>query len=122
MFSISEKAAEKIKEILIEEKVPNHALRIKAGEQGCCGTSFEIMIDDKTGDNDTVIEKNGARVFLDQETAKVLENAELNFANDEQGEGFVLNFPGGMPESESCDCGSERPGPSSGCGSGCECN
>jgi len=77
MITISEVAADKIKDILKAEGVPNHALRVSAAAGGCCGPSYEIMIDDKSGDGDTVVEKSGARLFVDSSTAQVLEGAEL---------------------------------------------
>lgn len=126
MIAISEVAAEKIKEILEAEGVPNHALRVTTAGNGCgCGPSYEIMIDDKTGDGDTVVEKNGARLFVDASTVRTLEGAELGFISDERGEGFAINFPNGAPSGGSCGCagGEEQPKPSGGgCGSGgCGC-
>jgi iron-sulfur cluster assembly protein len=123
MITMSDIAADKIKEILKIEGVPNHALRVTANGGGCCGPSYEIMIDDKTGDGDTVVEKNGARLFVDQETSKKLDGAELGFISDERGEGFVLGFPNGAPAGGSCGCGGEESKPSGGgCGSGgCSC-
>ena len=125
MITISDVAADKIKEILKAEGLPNHALRVIASDGGCCGPSYEIMIDEKTGDGDTVLEKNGAKVFVDKETAKALEGAEIGFVSDERGEGFALGFPNGMPGGGSCGCGEESPKPSGGCGSssgGCGCS
>jgi iron-sulfur cluster assembly accessory protein len=125
MITISEVAADKIKEILNAEGVPNHALRVSAAAGGCCGPSYEIMIDDKSGDGDTVVEKNGARLFVDSSTAQVLAGAELGFVSDERGEGFVLGFPNGAPAGGSCGCGGEESKPKSGggCGSGgCGCS
>jgi iron-sulfur cluster assembly accessory protein len=125
MITISDVAADKIKEILKAEGVPNHGLRVSAGGSGCCGTSYEIMIDDKAGDGDTVVEKNGAKLFVDETTAKTIAGAELGFISDERGEGFVLGFPNGAPSGGSCGCGTteeNRPS-SSGCGSGgCGCS
>jgi len=121
VLTITEIAADKIKEILKAEGVPTHALRVVATDGGCCGPSYEIMIDDKTGDGDTVVEKNGASVFVDASTAKALEGAELNFVSDERGGGFVLGFPDGMPDG-GCACGDESTKPSGGCGpAGCGC-
>jgi Fe-S cluster assembly iron-binding protein IscA len=84
------------------------------------------MIDDKAGDGDTVVEKNGARLFVDESTSKTLDGAELGFISDERGEGFVLGFPNGAPAGGSCGCsGGEEPGHShgGGCGSGgCGCS
>ncbi len=123
MITISDTAANKIKEILEVEGVPNHALRVTASGGSCCGPSYEIMIDDKAGDGDVIVEKNGAKLFIDEATSKKLDGAELSFISDERGEGFVLGFPNGAPAGGSCGCGGEETKPSSGgCGSGgCSC-
>ena len=128
MITISAEAAGKIKEILEAEGVPNHALRVTTAGGGCgCGPSYEIMIDDKTGDGDTVVEKNGARLFVDASTAKAMDGAELGFISDERGEGFAIGYPNGAPQGGSCGCGGgEESAPKSksgGCGSGgCGCS
>lgn len=123
MIAISEVAADKIKEILKVEGVPDHALRVTASGGGCCGPQYEIMIDDKAGDGDVIVEKNGARLFVDEETSRKLDGAELGFVSDERGEGFVLGFPNGMPAGGNCGCGEDsKPQSSEGCGSGgCAC-
>jgi len=125
MFTISEIAAEKIKEILKIEGVPNHALRVSAAGGCGCGPSYEIMLDDKAGDGDSVFEKNGARVFVDASTNTKLDGAELGYIADERGEGFIIGYPNGAPAGGSCGCGGgEESKPSSGgCGSGgCGCS
>jgi iron-sulfur cluster assembly accessory protein len=124
MITISDIAADKIKEILKAEGLPNHGLRVSAAGGGCCGPSYEIMIDDKAGDGDTVVEKNGAKLFVDVATARTIAGAELGFISDERGEGFVLGFPNGAPAGGSCGCVEEETKPSSsGCGSGgCGCS
>ena len=126
MITISDVASEKIKEILKAEGLPNHALRVSASGGGCCSPSYEIMIDDKAGDGDTVVEKNGARLFVDAATVKAIDGAELGFISDERGEGFVLGFPNGAPAGDSCGCGGEESSSHShggGCGSGgCGCS
>jgi iron-sulfur cluster assembly protein len=125
MITISDIASDKIKDILKAEGVPNHGLRVSANGGGCCGPSYEIMIDDKAGDGDTVIEKNGAKLYVDASTAKTLDGAELGFIKDERGEGFVLGFPNGAPAGGSCGCGGgeEPKSGGGGCGSGgCGCS
>jgi iron-sulfur cluster assembly accessory protein len=124
MITISDAAADKIKEILNAEGVPDHGLRVTAASGGCCGPSYEIMIDDKSGDGDTVVEMKGTRLFLDASTAKALDGAELGFVSDDQGEGFALGFPNGAPAGGSCGCGEAEANPGrGGCGSGgCGCS
>ena len=41
-------------------------------EGGCCGPSYGMDIDEKPGDNDDVVEKNGIKVFVDKDTSKNL--------------------------------------------------
>lgn len=115
MITMSDLAAEKIREILKVEGLPNHGLRIVVSGGGCCGGSqYEITIDDKAGEGDTVVEKNGSRLFLDAATARALEGAELGYAEEGGAEGFVLSFPYGSPMAGGGGCGTADT--SSGCG------
>ena len=118
MVTISEVAAEKIKDILNVEGMPGAALRVVASAGSCCGPQYEIMIDEKTGAGDTVVEKNGAKLFLDSSTVTALEGAQLDFISDERGEGFVIAFPNGRPSSGGCGCGPDSAPSGGGCGSG----
>jgi len=129
MITITDVAADKIKEILKAEGVPQAGLRVFTGGAGCgcSGPTFEIAIDDKAGDGDTVVENKGAKIYVDAETAKSLKGAELSFISDDRGEGFVLGFPNGAPQGGSCGCGPDGGPKAGGCGSdsgsggGCAC-
>jgi iron-sulfur cluster assembly protein len=120
MITISDVAADKIKDIMKAEGMPQAGLRIygASGGCGCSGPQFEIAIDDRTGDGDSVFENRGAKIYVDANTVKALAGAELGFINDERGEGFVLNFPNGAPQSGSCGCGPDPSSGGGGCGSG----
>jgi len=121
MIKITDMAAEKIKEILKAEGMPQAGLRVFTGGGGCgcSGPQFEIAIDDKAGDGDTVVENKGAKLYVDAETAGKLGSAELGFISDERGEGFVIGFPnGGAPQGGSCGCGPDGGAKEGGCGSG----
>ena len=116
MINITDEAAKKITEILKLENMSHAGLRISAGSSSCCGPKYEISIDDKTGNGDTVVEKHGAKIYLDADATKKLDGAELAFINDERGQGFVLSFPG---QDTGGGCGCSSGGASGGsCGSG----
>jgi iron-sulfur cluster assembly protein len=121
MISISDVAADKIKEIMKAEGMPQAGLRIYSGGAGGCGcgggSQYEIAIDDKAGTGDTVVENRGAKLYVDAETAKNLAGAELGFIDDERGQGFVINYPNGAPQSGGRGCGPD-PAAGGGCGSG----
>ncbi|MEN2994939.1 MAG: iron-sulfur cluster assembly accessory protein [Thermodesulfovibrio sp.] len=105
MFTISEKAAEKAKQILKNEGKEGWGLRIFSAE-GYCSPSFGLDIDEKPQEGDEVLEKNGLKVYIDKQTFNLLRELELDYYEDEEQEGFILK--GQMP---SC-------GP--GCGGSCE--
>jgi len=128
MIKISDVAADKIKEILKAEGMPQAGLRVYSGSGGCgcSGPQFEIAIDDKANADDTVVENKGAKLFVDANTAGMLGTAELNFISDESGEGFAFKFPNGAPQGGGCGCGPDGgPKQSGGCGpssgGGCAC-
>ena len=128
MIKISDVAAGKIKEIMKAEGMPQAGLRIFTGDGGCgcSGPQYEIAIDDKAGQGDTVVENQGAKLYVDAETATALADAELSFISDERGEGFVIAFPNGKPQTGGCNCGPDTASEGSACGSsskggGCGC-
>lgn len=104
MFTVSDTAAEKIKEVLIAEGKAGWGLRIFKIDGGCCGPSYGMDIDEKASEADEVIEKNGLRVFMDRETFRNLGEMTLDFIDDGQRQGFVLS--GGKAPSCGSGCSS----------------
>lgn len=104
MFTVSEVAAEKIKEVLAAEGKAGWGLRIFRIEGGCCGPSFGMDIDEKAAEADEVIEKNGLRVFIDRETFMTLSGMTLDFIDDGERQGFILS--GGKAPSCGSGCSS----------------
>lgn len=102
MFTVSELAAEKIKEVLVAEGKAGWGLRIFRIESGCCGLSFGMDIDEKAGESDEIVEKNGLKVFMDRETFAILSGMTLDFIDDGERQGFILSG-GNAP---SCGSGS----------------
>lgn len=104
MFTVSDTAAEKVKEVLIAEGKAGWGLRIFRIDGGCCGPSYGMDIDEKASEADEVIEKNGLRVFMDRETFMNLSEMTLDFIDDGQRQGFVLS--GGKAPSCGSGCSS----------------
>ena len=101
MVTISELAAEKGKEILKAEGKAGWGLRIYTAGGGCCGPSYGMDIDERPVEGDEVLEANGLKVFMDQNTVKNLSGMQIDFVDDGERQGFVLT--GGKPSS--CDSG-----------------
>jgi iron-sulfur cluster assembly accessory protein len=102
VVKISDAAAEKAKEILVAEGKDSWGLRIYMAEGGCCGPSYGMDIDERPAEGDDIVEKNGLRVFVDQNASRNLKGMEIDFVDDGERQGFVITGQ-----------------PSSSCGSGC---
>lgn len=100
MFTISEVAADKAKEILKEEGKADWGLRLFVAGAGCCGPAYGMDIEETPREEDSVVEKNGLKVFLDPETSESLSEMQIDYLDDGTNQGFVIK--GGGPPS--CDC------------------
>lgn len=90
MVKISDKAAEKAKEILSAEGKESWGLRIYNAGSSCCGPSYGLDLDEQPTTDDAVIEKNGIRVFVDKASMETLSGLELDYYQDDDREGFTL--------------------------------
>lgn len=115
MLTVTDVAAEKAKEILEAEGKPNWGLRIFVAGSGCCGPSYGMDIEETPKGDDTVIEKNGLKVFTDNASTEKLKGMEVDFIDDGQNQGFVVKYREGMAPDASGGCGCSSSG---GCGTG----
>jgi iron-sulfur cluster assembly accessory protein len=106
VITISDAAVEKAKQILAAEEKADWGLRVYTVGGGCCGPSYGMDIDEKPGDNDDVMEKNGLKVFVDKDTSKKLEGMNIDFIDDGEKQGFVItggSAPSCGPSCTSCE-------------------
>ncbi len=108
MITITDVAAEKTKEILTAEGKAEWGLRFYTAGGGCCGPSFGIDLVEKPVDGDKTVEKNGAKFFIDKEASDKLSGKTIDFVDDGDKQGFVVNDPNPPSCGPSCgsDCGS----------------
>ena len=102
MITVTDMAANKIKELMLEEKdVVGLRLYVRGG--GCHGYQYGMAFENKIGEDDTVIEKNGIQVILDPQSAPLLSGAEVDYVDSLQGSGFAVKNP---QAKTTCGCGS----------------
>ena len=86
----------------IAEISKNDFLRVSVQGGGCSGFKYEIILDDKISDTDTVYEKEGSKVIIDEVSLKFLEGATIDYTEELIGARFTINNPNA---SSSCGCG-----------------
>ena len=102
MVTITPVAEQKIRELMAEEK-DVVGLRVYVRGGGCHGYQYGMAFENKIGEDDTVIEKNGIQVILDPQSAPLLSGAEVDYVDSLQGSGFAVKNP---QAKTTCGCGS----------------
>ena len=103
LITVTDKAAEKARNILAERGVENGALRVFVVGGGCSGYQYGMAIARNREDDDIVIEVSGVTLVVDQESAPLLEGAEVDYVEDLMKSGFTIFNPKAV---HTCACGS----------------
>ncbi|WP_375642433.1 MULTISPECIES: HesB/IscA family protein [unclassified Bartonella] len=98
---ISDAAAKKIAQILLREP-DKIALRISVEGGGCSGFSYKYDLVSEMCEDDRVLKKDGAVVFIDLLSLPFMEGAEIDFVDDLMGQSFQIHNPNAV---SSCGCG-----------------
>jgi iron-sulfur cluster assembly protein len=102
-IKITDKAVKQIKSIMTENSVPeNCGLRVGVKGGGCSGLTYTLGFDAETREGDTIIEKDGIKLFVDGKSLFYLMGTELDFTDGLNGRGFIFNNPNAA---KTCGCG-----------------
>lgn len=101
-LTVTQRAAEKVKEVMAKENKADVALRIFIAGGGCGGFRYGMALDEKANDGDQTVESNGVRLLIDKDSAQYLDGAEIDYVVNVMGEGFSVNNPNAV---ETCGCG-----------------
>ena len=103
IVTITDKAAEKARNILTERGIENGALRVFVVSGGCSGYQYGMAIARSREDDDITIEASGVTLLVDSESAPLLDGAEVDYVEDLMKSGFTIFNPNAT---RSCACGS----------------
>lgn len=98
---VSEAAARKIAALLAQEP-DKIGLRVAVEGGGCSGFSYTIDLTDTRNDDDIVIERDGARVLIDDLSLVYMGGSVVDFVDDLMGQSFQIRNPNAVA---SCGCG-----------------
>ena len=102
MVTVTEIAAEKIKNLLAREGRLDFGLRLRVVGGGCSGLQYKLEFSEEPNGDIDVIESNGVRVFVDMKSALYLAGSELDYDDGLMGQGFKINNPNAKNQ---CGCG-----------------
>ncbi len=101
-FTISERAAKRVAELIDMEGNPNLKLRIAVQGGGCSGFQYEFKLDETAGPDDIAVERDGVTVLIDNTSLLYMIGSEVDFAEELVGSYFKISNPNAQ---SSCGCG-----------------
>lgn len=102
---LTQAAAEQLHNLISEEGNLNLKLRIYVQGGGCSGFQYGFSFEETVNEDDTLIEheKPKVGVLVDELSLPYLQNAEIDYVSDIQGEQFIIRNP---QAKTTCGCGS----------------
>src|ERR1700733_12620822 len=100
--NLSASAAKRVKELQAQEHAPNAFLRLSVSGGGCSGFQYGFSFDDTRQPDDSVFERDGVQLVVDESSLGLLAGAEIDFVEDMMGAAFQVKNPNAA---SSCGCG-----------------
>jgi len=102
MVTITEKASHKAKTFMKSENKDGFSLRLYVTGGGCSGFKYGMAFEEKEVEDDTVVEMNGMKLFIDPYSAPMIAGAEVDYNDGLEGAGFAIKNPNAK---STCGCG-----------------
>lgn len=106
-IQLTEMAAQEIKRVIEQEKLPaSTVLRVSVAGGGCSGFEYKLGFDERESVDenlDTVSEIHGVQVVVDKKSSLYLDVTEIDYHSGIDKRGFVFNNPNAT---KTCGCGS----------------
>jgi iron-sulfur cluster assembly accessory protein len=99
--ALSAAAAERIKAVVASEPA-GAGLRVAVEGGGCSGFQYEIAVATAPNPDDHIVERDGARLFVDPVSLPFLLGSEVDWADELIGASFKVRNPNAK---SSCGCG-----------------
>jgi iron-sulfur cluster assembly protein/iron-sulfur cluster insertion protein len=102
VITLTDSAANKVRELLEAEGEPDLALRVAVRPGGCSGFSYEMFFDADVASDDEQATYGSVKVIVDPSSAQLLTGATLDYKDGLQDAGFAINNPNAT---RTCGCG-----------------
>ena len=103
MITVTENAAVQIQKLLAKQAMPQGGLRVGVKAGGCSGFEYVFVWEPAPGQGDLVFDgPNGARVWVDPRSHRLLDGTTLDFDTSLLSRGFVFENPHAK---STCGCG-----------------
>jgi iron-sulfur cluster assembly protein len=102
VMSLSEAAAERVKQIIARNSAAVSGLRVGVKKGGCAGMEYTMEYAENPQPGDEVIEDKGVKIFIEPKAILFLLGTEMDYRTDKFSAGFVFHNPN---QTSACGCG-----------------
>ena len=102
VVSVTERAADRVREILANAESPAEGIRIGVKKGGCAGMEYTVDLVRESPPADDVVDVGGAKVFVNPQATLFLLGTEMDFEVTKLRTGFVFRNPN---QTSACGCG-----------------
>jgi len=101
MLEITSQAASQIRHLVAEAGGAPRGLRIFIEKGGCSGRQYSMKID-QVAPEDTVVESEEAKIFVDPESLALIRDSVIDYEDSLTSTGFRIRNPNAK---QTCGCG-----------------
>jgi iron-sulfur cluster assembly protein len=102
MINLTDSAVNAVRTAIDGSSDPVKGLRIMVEAGGCAGWQYQMGLVANPEEDDTVVERDGVRVFVDMKSHELLTGTTIDFVVALEGSGFTFDNPNAK---SSCSCG-----------------
>ena len=102
VVSLTDRAAERVRDILAKAEKPYAGLRVGVKNGGCAGQEYVLNYAEGPEPLDEVVEDRGVTIFVEPKSILFLIGSEIDYEIDKLASRFVFRNPN---ETDACGCG-----------------
>jgi iron-sulfur cluster assembly protein len=102
VIRVSERAAERVREIVANADGPAKGIRVGVKKGGCAGMEYTVDLARDAVPGDDMVDVGGAKVFVNPQATLFLLGTEMDFEATKLRTGFVFKNPN---QTSACGCG-----------------
>jgi len=101
-ITLTEAAVSRVRALMDEKRVEDHALRVFVSGGGCSGFQYGMALEGTPRETDARYEFHGIPVVIDPQSLGFLAGATIDYVEDLMGGGFKIENPNAV---STCGCG-----------------
>jgi iron-sulfur cluster assembly protein len=102
VVTLTERAAERVREIMAKAEQPYAGLRVGVKNGGCAGMEYTLEYAAKADPLDEVVEDKGVRILVEPKAVLFLLGSQIDYETSKLASKFVFRNPN---QTDACGCG-----------------